>query len=85
MTDLLSAFLSDVVNDCVNGQTGPTDWTETNRAALRAWYEQETGTQHPLTAFDAVVMRKDPPFDMEFVYSTYLLEQAERDGVLIVA
>ena len=29
-------------------------------------------------------MRKDPPFDMEFVYSTYLLEQAERAGVLVV-
>ena len=29
-------------------------------------------------------MRKDPPFDNEFVYSTYLLEQAERAGVLVV-
>jgi glutathione synthase len=31
-----------------------------------------------------ILMRKDPPFDMEFVYSTYLLEQAERAGVLVV-
>ncbi len=33
---------------------------------------------------DAVLMRKDPPFDMEFIYSTYLLERAEQDGVLVV-
>ncbi|HEY8265996.1 MAG: glutathione synthase [Vicinamibacteria bacterium] len=33
---------------------------------------------------DAVLMRKDPPFDMEFIYSTYLLERAEQAGVLVV-
>lgn len=38
----------------------------------------------PLTALDTILMRKDPPFDMEFVYSTYLLEQAEENGVLVV-
>ena len=37
----------------------------------------------PLSAFDAVVMRKDPPFDMEYVYSTYLLEHAERQGAKV--
>ena len=37
-------------------------------------------TETPLAEFDAVLMRKDPPFDMEYVYSTYLLELAERRG-----
>lgn len=33
---------------------------------------------------DVILMRKDPPFDMEFVYTTYLLERAEQHGVLVV-
>lgn len=37
-----------------------------------------------LADFDAILMRKDPPFDMNFVYTTYILEQAEREGVLVV-
>jgi len=36
-----------------------------------------------LSAFDAVVMRKDPPFDMEYVYSTYLLQHAETQGARV--
>ena len=36
-----------------------------------------------LKDFDAVVMRKDPPFDSEFFYSTHLLEQAEREGARV--
>ena len=41
------------------------------------WHDAGTAAVQPLEAFDAVVMRKDPPFDMEYVYSTYLLELAE--------
>ena len=47
------------------------------------------GQSHPnerpqaLKDFDAVVMRKDPPFDSEFFYSTHLLEQAEREGAKV--
>ncbi len=37
-----------------------------------------------LSALDVVLMRKDPPFDPEYVYSTYILEAAEREGTLIV-
>lgn len=37
-----------------------------------------------LSKFDVVLMRKDPPFDMEYIYSTYLLERAEEAGTLIV-
>ena len=47
------------------------------------WY-RETGREwQPLTAFDAVVMRKDPPFDFEFLTATWLLERAEADGVRV--
>jgi glutathione synthase len=47
------------------------------------WYvEGETETVR-LSEFDAVIQRKDPPFDMEYVYGTYLLEQAERQGARV--
>ncbi|QXI28194.1 glutathione synthase [Pseudomonas vanderleydeniana] len=48
------------------------------------WFELEAETDAALSDLDVILMRKDPPFDMEFVYSTYLLEQAERAGVLVV-
>ncbi|MBI5753057.1 MAG: glutathione synthase [Hydrogenophilales bacterium] len=51
--------------------------------ALR-WYSLEEPAVTPLTAFDAVLMRKDPPFDMEYVFSTYLLELAEAQGAHIL-
>ena len=38
----------------------------------------------PLSDLDVILMRKDPPFDNEFVYSTYILEAAQRKGTLIV-
>ncbi|MGD2008755.1 MAG: glutathione synthase [Cellvibrionales bacterium] len=41
-------------------------------------------TDRDLADMDAILMRKDPPFDMEFVYTTHLLENAERRGTLIV-
>ena len=48
-----------------------------------AWYRHEAHAERPLTAFDAVIMRKDPPFDMEYVYATYLLEIAEKQGARV--
>jgi len=48
------------------------------------WYELEPAAETPLERFDAVLMRKDPPFDMEYVYSTYLLELAEAQGARVV-
>lgn len=41
------------------------------------WFELEAEQDSALSELDVILMRKDPPFDMEFVYSTYLLEQAE--------
>lgn len=48
------------------------------------WYEMEAPRETPLQQFDVVMMRKDPPFDMEYVYSTYLLELAEAQGARVV-
>jgi glutathione synthase len=48
------------------------------------WYHATAPEPTRLDKFDAVVMRKDPPFDMEYVYTTYLLERAEQHGVLVV-
>jgi len=47
------------------------------------WYRATDAVETPLTEFDAVIMRKDPPFDMEYVYSTYLLELAETEGARV--
>jgi glutathione synthase len=47
------------------------------------WYREGDTDTVPLSAFDAVIQRKDPPFDMEYVYGTYLLEQAERQGARV--
>jgi len=48
------------------------------------WFELGAEQDMPLAELDVVLMRKDPPFDNEFLYSTYLLEQAERCGTLVV-
>ncbi len=48
------------------------------------WYALDEAAELPLSAFDAVLMRKDPPFDMEYIYSTYLLELAERQGARVI-
>jgi len=49
-----------------------------------AWYALDGRREVPLAAFDALLMRKDPPFDMEYVYSTYLLELAESQGARVI-
>jgi glutathione synthase len=47
------------------------------------WYESPAPEDRKLSSFGAVLMRKDPPFDMEYVTSTWLLELAERAGARI--
>ena len=52
--------------------------------AQETWFEvQGVHTDRVLHSFDAVVMRKDPPFDSEYFYATHLLEQAEREGARV--
>jgi glutathione synthase len=48
------------------------------------WYEFADEFCSSLEELDVILMRKDPPFDMEYIYSTYILEQAEADGCLVV-
>ncbi len=47
------------------------------------WYRAGETEVMPLERFDAVLMRKDPPYDMEYIYSTYLLELAEAQGARV--
>lgn len=48
------------------------------------WFEFGKKNSFPLHELDVVLMRKDPPFDMEYIYTTYLLEHAEDKGTLVV-
>ncbi len=48
------------------------------------WYELDEAKDIAVSELDAVLMRKDPPFDTEFIYATYMLERAEVEGTLIV-
>jgi glutathione synthase len=70
-------------------------WVRDGRAAARltpievvgdgkAWYRTGEPAVRELGAGDAILMRKDPPFDMEYICSTYLLERAEQAGALVV-
>ncbi len=48
------------------------------------WYSLGEAQERPLTELDVILMRKDPPFDNEYIYTTYILEEAERQGTLVV-
>ncbi len=48
------------------------------------WYHLTHETIQPLHTLDVILMRKDPPFNLEYIIATYLLEQAEKQGTLIV-
>jgi len=48
------------------------------------WYELSDQQDIALSELDAILMRKDPPFDTEYIYATYMLERAEVEGTLIV-
>ena len=48
------------------------------------WFHLGNPQDRELAELDVILMRKDPPFDLDYIYSTYLLEQAQRSGVLLV-
>ena len=54
------------------------------RNDLHDWFTLDTAHTRPLADFQVILMRKDPPFDMEYIYTTYILERAEEQGVLVV-
>lgn len=49
-----------------------------------SWFDFKTEQDIALDSLDVILMRKDPPFDTEFIYATYILERAEAKGTLIV-
>jgi glutathione synthase len=56
----------------------------TVRADPKGWFTLGEPSSEPLGALDCILMRKDPPFDTEYIYSTYILERAEAQGALVV-
>ncbi len=50
----------------------------------RHWFELGEPQERALGTFDAILMRKDPPFDLEYVTATYVLERAKEQGALVV-
>ncbi len=56
----------------------------TVRADPSAWFTLGEAVVEPLSALSCLLMRKDPPFDTEYIYSSYILERAEAAGVLVV-
>jgi glutathione synthase len=56
----------------------------TVRADPASWFTLGERATAPLGSFGCVLMRKDPPFDMEYIYTTYILERAEAEGTVVV-
>jgi glutathione synthase len=56
----------------------------TVRADPAAWFTLGDARTEALETLDCILMRKDPPFDTEYIYTTYILERAESAGVLVV-
>ena len=56
----------------------------TVRGDPTSWFTLGEPVVEPLSALKCLLMRKDPPFDTEYIYSTYILERAEAAGVLVV-
>jgi glutathione synthase len=56
----------------------------TVRADPAGWFTLGEPALGPLSSLDCLLMRKDPPFDTEYIYTTYILERAEAAGVLVV-
>jgi glutathione synthase len=67
-----------------NGQSyARTRLLEVERNPLQ-WHHFTAEQQMALSDLDVIIMRKDPPFNQEYIYATYMLEQAERQGVYVV-
>ncbi|WP_020413652.1 glutathione synthase [Microbulbifer variabilis] len=50
----------------------------------KCWFSLQEPQEMPLGELDTILMRVDPPFDNEYIYSTYILEAAQREGALVV-
>jgi len=68
----------------INGTAKATYKPLTVQRDEKSWFTLGEPIDDVMSQMDAVLMRVDPPFNMNFVYTTYVLEQAESDGVLVV-
>jgi len=68
-----------VENGIAMGRMYPLDVTPNHDR----WFTLGEEVHQPLSAIDAICMRKDPPFDMEYIYATYILETAEQQGCFV--
>ena len=68
----------------INGEARARTRTLSVEQNYDKWYEFKSEQDLPLADLDVILMRKDPPFDTEFIYATYILERAEEKGTLIV-
>lgn len=50
----------------------------------QSWFELEDSIIEPLNSLDVILMRKDPPYDIEYIMATYILERAQSQGVLVM-
>lgn len=67
-----------------NGRAYARTRTLTVQRNAQQWYRFIGEQDIPLDQLDIIIMRKDPPFDQEYIYATYLLERAESMGVYVV-
>jgi glutathione synthase len=67
-----------------NGRAYARTRTLTVQRNAQQWYRFIGEQDIPLDQLDVIIMRKDPPFDQEYIYATYLLERAESMGVYVV-
>lgn len=68
----------------VNGEAWGAMRPVTVQDDTQNWFTLGEAVARPLAELNSILMRKDPPFDLEYIAATYLLEQAERAGVLVV-
>ncbi len=76
------ATLNDLLIDNGQAYAYATELTTAQNQAL--WYQLKENKKSNTTDFDFILMRKEPPFDMEFVYSTYILDIAEKNGTPVI-
>ena len=67
-----------------NGRAYARTRTLTVQRDAQQWYQFIAEQDIPLDQLNVILMRKDPPFDQEYIYATYLLERAESMGVYVV-
>lgn len=67
----------------VQANTLPIQLVQPTDANPSQWYTTKQEQTLTLASFDAVIMRKDPPFDSEYYFATHLLSQAEREGATV--